>query len=51
MLPSSHMHDSVLCSVVADLDWDGRNELILGTYGKVLPYKGGEGYRSNHKNL
>ena len=35
VLPSSHLHDSVLCSTVADVDWDGRNELLVGTYGKV----------------
>jgi hypothetical protein len=35
VLPSSHHHDSVLCSTVADLDWDGTNELLLGTFGKV----------------
>ena len=34
-LPQSHLHDSVLCAEVADVNWDGRNELILGTYGKV----------------
>ena len=34
-LPSSHMHDSVLCTEVADVNWDGENELVLGTYGKV----------------
>ena len=35
VLPSSHLYDSVLCSAVADIDWDGRNELLVGTYGKV----------------
>lgn len=35
VLPSSHLHDSVLCSQVADINWDGENELILGTYGKA----------------
>ncbi len=35
VLPSSQSCDSVLCSVVADVNWDGRNEIILGTYGKV----------------
>ena len=28
-------HDSILCAEVADIDWDGKNELILGTFGKV----------------
>ena len=35
ILPNSNCHDSVLCSEVADITWDGRNEIILGTYGKV----------------
>lgn len=35
MLPQSHAHDSILCSTVADVDWDGSRELLLGTYGKV----------------
>ena len=35
ILPSSHAHDSVLCATVGDLTWDGTNELVLGTYGKV----------------
>ena len=28
-------YDSILCAEVADIDWDGKNELILGTFGKV----------------
>ena len=28
-------NDSILCAEVADIDWDGKNELILGTFGKV----------------
>ena len=35
VLPSSQSHDSVLCSAVADVNWDGTNEILLGTYGKV----------------
>ena len=35
LLPSSQKYDSVLCSCVADVNWDGVNELVLGTYGKV----------------
>ena len=41
VLPSSQEHDSVLCSAVADVNWDGRNELIIGTYGKVPPLQCG----------
>ncbi|CAG8442515.1 13682_t:CDS:10 [Ambispora gerdemannii] len=29
-------HDSVLCSHVMDVDWDGRNEVLVGTYGREL---------------
>ena len=31
----SYQHDSVLAVGVADVDWDGKNEIILGTFGKV----------------
>ncbi|RHZ55137.1 hypothetical protein Glove_420g60 [Diversispora epigaea] len=29
-------YDSVLCSHVLDVDWDGRNEIIIGTYGREM---------------
>ena len=35
VLPESSSHDSVLCSTVGDLTWSQRNQLVLGTYGKV----------------
>ena len=35
ILPDSHKHDSVLCVELADVDWDGQQEIILGTFGKV----------------
>lgn len=35
VLPYSYQHDSVLAVEVADVDWDGENEIILGTFGKV----------------
>ena len=34
-LNSSYSYDSVLCGCVADVDFDGKNEIILGTYGQV----------------
>lgn len=40
VLPESFLHDSIMCGIVADVDWDGVNEIILGTYGKrLLIYK------------
>ncbi|KAJ2958615.1 hypothetical protein NQZ79_g5790 [Umbelopsis isabellina] len=40
VLPESSQYDSVLCSHVMDVDWDGQNEIIIGTYGKqILIYK------------
>lgn len=36
VLPDSHKHDSVLCVELADVDWDGQNEIVLGTFGKVM---------------
>ena len=35
VLPDSHKHDSVLCVELADVDWDGQQEIVLGTFGKV----------------
>ncbi|KAJ9582834.1 hypothetical protein L9F63_022793 [Diploptera punctata] len=43
-LPESEHYDAVLCSTIADIDMDGRNEILLGTYGQeVLMYKYMEG--------
>ncbi|RUS17014.1 hypothetical protein BC937DRAFT_90532 [Endogone sp. FLAS-F59071] len=36
VLPESNQHDSVLCSHVLDVDWDGECELLVGTYGRQL---------------
>ena len=35
LLPRSNEYDCVLCSYIADIDWDGENEVILGSYGQV----------------
>lgn len=35
-LPDSDDFDCVTCTCIADVDWDGSNEIILGTYGQVL---------------
>lgn len=35
-LAESSKYDSVLCTCVADLDGDGSNEIIIGTYGHML---------------
>ena len=35
VLNQSDQFDSVTCSCVADIDFDGNNEIILGTYGQV----------------
>ena len=34
-LPESDDFDSVTCACIADVDWDGCDEIILGTYGQV----------------
>uniref|UniRef100_A0A8C0GHU3 Kaptin, actin binding protein n=1 Tax=Chelonoidis abingdonii TaxID=106734 RepID=A0A8C0GHU3_CHEAB len=34
-LPASDQHDSVLCALVTDVDFDGAPEILLGTYGQV----------------
>ena len=36
LLPRSSSHDSVLCTQAADLTWNGRKEVLLGTYGQEL---------------
>ncbi|KAM4643467.1 LOW QUALITY PROTEIN: KICSTOR complex protein kaptin [Amazona ochrocephala] len=44
-LPGSDLHDSVLCALTPDLDFDGHPEVLLGTYGQELlcyKYSGGE---------
>jgi hypothetical protein len=35
VLPESERYDFVLSALVADIDFDGQNEVILGTYGQV----------------
>jgi len=35
VLPGSDNYDSILCALVADLDFDGQNEILLGSYGQV----------------
>uniref|UniRef100_A0A8V5GQ35 Uncharacterized protein n=1 Tax=Melopsittacus undulatus TaxID=13146 RepID=A0A8V5GQ35_MELUD len=43
-LPGSDLHDSVLCALAPDLDFDGHPELLLGTYGQeLLCYKYSQG--------
>lgn len=40
LLPSSDEFDAVLCSCIADIDMDGEQEILLGTYGQeMLMYK------------
>ncbi|GFY73480.1 KICSTOR complex protein kaptin [Trichonephila inaurata madagascariensis] len=40
LLPNSSKYDCVTCGLIADIDMDGNNEVILGTYGqKLLVYK------------
>jgi hypothetical protein len=39
-LPLSDSFDTVLCSHAMDIDFDGRKEILLGTYGQhLLIYK------------
>ena len=44
-LPDSHKHDSVLCIELADVDWDGQQEIVLGTFGKVVVYESVKNYQ------
>nr|XP_058954875.1 KICSTOR complex protein kaptin-like isoform X1 [Pocillopora verrucosa] len=36
ILPESDEFDCVTCTCIADVNWDGKNEIILGTYGQEL---------------
>ncbi|KAK3736812.1 hypothetical protein RRG08_000563 [Elysia crispata] len=36
VLPLSNGQDVVLCSCIMDIDFDGENEILIGTYGQVL---------------
>ncbi|XP_068257340.1 KICSTOR complex protein kaptin isoform X2 [Nyctibius grandis] len=36
VLPGSDQYDAVLCALVADVDFDGVGEILLGTYGQEL---------------
>lgn len=35
ILPDSERYDAVLCSAIADVNMDGRHEIVLGTYSQV----------------
>ncbi|PIK49116.1 putative kaptin [Apostichopus japonicus] len=40
LLEDSDKYDCTLCACVADIDWDGENEILIGTYGQeLLAYK------------
>jgi len=52
LLPNSDGFDCVQCSCIADVDMDGMNELILGTYGQeLLVYKYDKGQPTSQGNL
>nr|KAG5688364.1 hypothetical protein BaRGS_032932 [Batillaria attramentaria] len=39
-LPESDQYDVALCSLAADIEFDGQNEILVGTYGQeLLVYK------------
>ncbi|XP_035229112.1 KICSTOR complex protein kaptin-like isoform X2 [Stegodyphus dumicola] len=43
-LPNSNKYDCATCGLIADIDMDGKNDLLLGTYGQqLLVYKWKEG--------
>lgn len=35
ILPNSDKFDCVTCGLISDIDMDGRNEILLGSYGQV----------------
>eukprot|EP01135_Chromosphaera_perkinsii_P002359 Nk52_evm13s222 gene=Nk52_evmTU13s222 len=36
LLPESKNYDSLLCATIVDVNWDSRNELIIGSYGQSM---------------
>lgn len=38
ILPQSNKYDIPLCVCVVDIDFDGCNEILIGTYGQVMIY-------------
>jgi len=38
-LPDSNKFDAVLTGSVIDIDFDGQNEILIGTYGQVMCHK------------
>lgn len=36
ILPESQSYDTITCIKAIDLDFDGRNEIVIGTYGQEL---------------
>ena len=34
-LPDSNRYDTILCGCIIDVDFDGENEILIGTYGQV----------------
>ena len=45
-LLESNRYDTVLCGCIIDVDFDGENEILIGTYGQVCPLYF---YRSLHQ--
>jgi hypothetical protein len=35
-LPQSDLHDSVICGIAADVNYDGADEVVIGTYGQSV---------------
>ena len=36
ILPGSDLYDVQTCACISDLDFDGKDEIIIGTYGEVM---------------
>ncbi|XP_028397705.1 KICSTOR complex protein kaptin-like [Dendronephthya gigantea] len=50
ILPDSDKYDCVVCSHISDVDWDGNNEILLGTFGQeLMVYKLTKEYNENRK--
>lgn len=38
-LTDSNRHQAIVCALITDVNFDSKNEILLGTYGNVIEIK------------
>jgi len=38
-LTDSNRHQAIVCALITDVNFDSKNEILLGTYGNVIDFK------------